>query len=457
MPRGKMTNEKCRAILLMLQNLHEIGFGGLRFMPTLFEHSWTIDVGPRLLFSCRDGSFVPYDLRHRLVRFSGPVASSPLDSSPMEASEIIYLGTPVGPHVKLSGAADTTPLYGSPFDGSPLEMLREAFYSSAARAQFGHEAKDSFDLFMRQCYLRDDDYYMWLKELRLFIDCKPDAFPNRRETEASRLEESVFYISCRSFQGRGYVNMASPAPPPGNPITVAPPMEEEEDKPREERIRSIKKRTCSTCKGLGKLSTQKIGNCPTCNAKGSIKKEEPCPDCFGEGIRVLESSGSCTKCKGKGWIRKAKCDEELCPDCNGDGTGMIKSSTACTTCKGKGQVEKEEHCPDCNGEGTRMITSWTSCKKCNGKGHTVHIIETHEELQQCDECNGKGSIEKNPYCALCDGRGFIVVKGNARKCWHCAGKGELDILEMGTCDHCHGVGYVFTEISVDITPQPRSR
>ncbi len=169
-----MTNERCRAILLLLQKLHEVGFGGLRFMPTLSKHNWSIDVGPRQLFSCRDGSFVPYDLRHRLVRFSG--------------------------------SADTTRL-----DGSPLDVLENAFYASGAGAQFGHDSEVSFDLFKRQCDLRDDDYYMWLKNLRACIDSKPDAFPNREETESSTLEKSVFYVSCRSLQGGGYVNIAFPA------------------------------------------------------------------------------------------------------------------------------------------------------------------------------------------------------------------------------------------------------
>ena len=212
-----MTNEKCRAILLMLQKLHEAGFGGLRFMPTLSEHNWSIDVGPRLLFSCRDGSFVPYDLRHRLVRFSGSVASIPLDSSPMEASEIICFGTDASPHVKLSGSADTTPLDGSPFDGSPLEVLGEAFYSSAAWAQFGHEAEDPFNLFLEQCDLQDDAYRMWLRDLRTLIDSRPDAFPNREETESSILEHSVFYVSRPSFQGGGYVNRAFSSPLPAKP------------------------------------------------------------------------------------------------------------------------------------------------------------------------------------------------------------------------------------------------
>lgn len=404
-----MTNERCRAILLLIQKLHEVGFGGLRFMPTLSEHNWSIDVGPREIFSFRDGSFVPYDLRHRLVRFSG-------------------LG-------------DVTPL-----DGSPLDVLENAFYTSGPGAQLGRDAEAPFDLFKAQCDLQDDEYCMWLKNLRACIDNKSDAFPNREEKESSALEKSVFYVSYRSFQGGGSLNMAFPAPPPG----------------KHQKIRSVEKKQCYGCGGTGGSFLQELGNCPTCNTKGSIKREESCPDCNGAGLRMLESSsGVCKKCKGNGWIKKPKCDEELCPECNGDGTRKIESWAACTTCKGKGLVEKEEQCPDCNGDGTLMIKDWASCKKCNGKGHTVRIIEHHEELQRCEYCDGQYLVPIYEECWRCKGLGYIVANWESpdrdKHCYECDGSGLLNTGLMETCRNCYGEGYVSTQISVDITPKPRSR
>jgi hypothetical protein len=126
------TNERCRALLLLLQKLHEAGYGGLRFMPTLIGDYWSMAVGPRLLFSCRDGSFVPHHLRHRLVWLFG------------------------------SGAA-------SSLDGRPRDVLEKAFFSQHYNGPFG--------IFLQQSKFQDDAYYMWLKSLRMRVESDPGIFP----------------------------------------------------------------------------------------------------------------------------------------------------------------------------------------------------------------------------------------------------------------------------------------
>ena len=65
---------------------------------------------------------------------------------------------------------------------------------------------------------------------------------------------------------------------------------------------------CDTCHGSGSAPGAKLMTCPECHGTGQVKMQQRTP--FG----IMTSARTCSKCKGKG-----KIIERPCPDCRGTG------------------------------------------------------------------------------------------------------------------------------------------
>ncbi|MDB5272886.1 MAG: dnaJ [Chitinophagaceae bacterium] len=96
-----------------------------------------------------------------------------------------------------------------------------------------------------------------------------------------------------------------------------------------------------------------------CYEKGYFEYPEPCLNCEGKGHLVQ----TCQTCKGNG--------RQYCPVCSGTGVAVSKSSFG---------------------------DNYSTCNRCTGKG----VID-------CLTCKGTGHVDQS--CAVCKGKGVIMMKG----------------------------------------------
>ncbi len=78
----------------------------------------------------------------------------------------------------------------------------------------------------------------------------------------------------------------------------------------------------------------------------TLRKMFPCEPCQGDGSAPGTKKKTCSTCKGKGKVRKEAgsflgsfAQIAVCPDCHGEGEISEKK---CSSCQGEGRVEKEE-------------------------------------------------------------------------------------------------------------------
>ena len=105
------------------------------------------------------------------------------------------------------------------------------------------------------------------------------------------------------------------------------------------------RRTCSECKGKGKISVQKGDkvDCKACSGSGKVKIIEHWKRKVSENNSSVwkpyteEFIVPCDKCKGRGWqwAGNPRTVVETCRYCNGSGREM------CTVCGGRGKVKTE--------------------------------------------------------------------------------------------------------------------
>lgn len=111
-----------------------------------------------------------------------------------------------------------------------------------------------------------------------------------------------------------------------------------------ERLRREFNRTCTTCRGTGRLT------CSRCGGKGELR----CTDCRGTG------KWDCSECGGDGFVLAGV----ECRKCNGTG------KTRCVGCWGDGYAT----CNVCGG-GIGKGDGYIRCTRCNGRGKATSVTE----------------------------------------------------------------------------------
>jgi hypothetical protein len=179
-------NLQCLNVLHYLLALHKEGFTGLRFMPYINDNGWFAAIGPRILFSENDGSFILQDLSHRCISLQGNLE-------------------------KLETAKPN------------IESLFPLYRISQASKRLDEEAIESLFLsWIENCQTKDAAYTEWLNRLAEKLVSDSTFIPTRPEKESASPKESKFSISAQRTTGDVEFRSDFEAPPPGKAASSGP-------------------------------------------------------------------------------------------------------------------------------------------------------------------------------------------------------------------------------------------
>lgn len=105
---------------------------------------------------------------------------------------------------------------------------------------------------------------------------------------------------------------------------------------------------------------------------------------------------------------------------------------------------QEVTCSFCGGQGKDPfgIMSWLStCAVCGGRG----LVVVPESRRRCAHCRGSGAI-KTLTCTICRGTGFVPeLRGPLQVCPECRGSGSEGSSSALACRTCRGRGVLSRE------------